>query len=419
MTAFCILSRRNGVVHETNRQMRLDHCGRLHLAQHHRFRVLQLSHSNFLIMSTAAKSAFSVIESLQVSAYTIPTDSPESDGTFAWDKTTIVIVQVASHEISGLGYTYADASAAKLIETSLRSVILGRDAMDISGSWFAMLQAVRNLGRPGIASMAISAVDIALWDLKARLLHLPLVKLLGVVRPGIRVYGSGGFTSYSNEQLQQQFANWTNSGIRMVKMKVGRNPDEDPNRVFAARKAIGKHAELFVDANGAYTRKQALLMAQHFQDAHVSWFEEPVSSDDLEGLRLIRDHAPQGMDIAAGEYGFDANYFCRMLQSGAVDVLQADATRCGGITGFLQAGALCFAHSLPLSAHTAPSVHTHICCALPSAIHLEYFHDHVRIENMLFDGVLKPHNGELFPDLTRVGLGLSLRQSALMQYSAP
>jgi L-alanine-DL-glutamate epimerase-like enolase superfamily enzyme len=368
-------------------------------------------------MKAATSSTASRIEKLTVSAHTIPTDFPESDGTIEWNKTTIVIVEAHAQGVSGIGYSYASASAAHVIHDLLRKVVEGRDPMDVSGCWLAMMQSVRNVGRPGIASTAISAVDIALWDLKARILQLPLFKLLGATRPAIPVYGSGGFTSYSIEQLQRQLSDWTNSGIRMVKMKIGRNPGDDLQRVHSAREAIGEKPQLFVDANGAYTRKQALWFAKRFQEEDVRWFEEPVSSDDLEGLRLIRDQGPEGMDIAAGEYGFDANYFRTMLESGAVDVLQADATRCGGITGFLQADALCLARSMPLSAHTAPSVHAHACCVAQRAIHLEYFHDHARIERMLFDGVLTPQNGELCPDPARPGLGLELRRSDAAKYA--
>jgi L-alanine-DL-glutamate epimerase-like enolase superfamily enzyme len=358
------------------------------------------------------------IDSLSVSACSIPTDLPESDGTFAWNKTVIVIVEIKCRDIAGIGYTYADLSTATLIHTLLRGIVEKRDALDISGSWVAMARAIRNLGRPGIASMAISAIDIALWDLKAKLLQLPLVKLLGAVRDGIPVYGSGGFTSYSRDELQHQLSGWAASGIRMVKMKIGTHPERDIQRVHYAREAVGKQTGVFVDANGAYTRKQALWFAQQFQDFGVTWFEEPVSSDDLNGLRLIRDRAPEGMEIAAGEYGYDTNYFRSMLNAGAVDVLQADATRCGGFTAFLQVGALCEAQSMPLSAHTAPGAHMHICCAVPKAIHLEYFHDHVRIEGMLFDGVQRPKSGELIPDLSHYGLGLQLRRDAMEKYAA-
>ncbi|MBV8513875.1 MAG: mandelate racemase, partial [Acidobacteria bacterium] len=287
-------------------------------------------------MQISTKPA-SVIEGLSVTAASIPTSSPESDGTLAWNKTTIVIVEARCDGVTGVGYTYADACIATLIEGMLQDVVKGRDAMDVPGVWNAMVHAVRNLGRSGLSSTAISAVDIALWDLKAKLLRLPLVKLFGSVRPAIAVYGSGGFTSYSDDQLRRQFSDWVNSGIRMVKMKIGREPNRDAQRVRAAREAIGAKTKLFVDANGAYECKQALSLANAFKESDVTWFEEPVSSDDLEGLRLIREHAPEGISIAAGEYGYDSYYFRRMLEAGSVDVLQADATRCGGFTGFLQA----------------------------------------------------------------------------------
>ena len=358
-----------------------------------------------------------VIEDLQVSAYTVPTDFPESDGTLAWDKTTIVIVQAISNGVRGLGYTYADPSTAKLIRDHLANIVLGRNAMDIAGCWHAMLVSIRNLGRAGIVSMAISAVDIALWDLKARLLDLPLFKLLGAVRDEVAIYGSGGFTSYSIEQLRSQLRGWTSSGVSMVKMKIGRDPGHDLERVQAAREAIGPEAKLFVDANGAYSRKQALSFAEKFREFAVAWFEEPVTSDDLEGLRLLRDRAPAEMEVAAGEYGYDHFYFRRMLEAGAVDVLQADATRCGGVTGFLQAATLCDSKPLPLSAHTAPSIHAHLGCVAQPLRHVEYFHDHVRLENVCFDGALKPVNGRLRPDPNKPGLGLTLLREKMERYS--
>jgi L-alanine-DL-glutamate epimerase-like enolase superfamily enzyme len=360
-----------------------------------------------------------VIERLDVSVYVIPTDLPEADGTISWNSTTLVVVQAAAAGVRSLGYTYADGATAALIRDLLAGVVEGRDALDVPGSWAAMVHAIRNLGRSGIASMAIAAVDNALWDLKARLLDLPLVSLLGAARTRIAIYGSGGFTSYTTAQLQAQLGGWASQGISRVKMKVGTVPEHDLARVRAAREAIGSATALFVDANGAYSRTQALAFADAFRaESGVTWFEEPVPSDDLAGLRLLRDRGPAGMDIAAGEYGYDAVYFRRMLDAGAVDVLQADATRCAGVTGFLQAARLAEAYMLPLSAHCAPSLHTHLCCAVQPARHLEYFHDHVRIEHMLFDGALDPVDGQLAPDLSRSGLGIELRKADAERFAA-
>ncbi|HKO16237.1 MAG TPA: enolase C-terminal domain-like protein [Gemmatimonadaceae bacterium] len=364
------------------------------------------------------RAARARIERVLADAYTIPTDAPESDGTIAWDATTIVVVRVLAGGVWGLGYSYAAAAARDVIVHSLTPAVREVDAMDVPAAWVAMGRAVRNIGAPGIASAAIAGVDNALWDLKARLLGIPLVTLLGAAREGIAAYGSGGFTSYTIDALQAQLGGWAREGFGAVKMKIGRDPAADADRVRAAREAIGPGVELYVDANGAYTGPQALAYAERFAAYGVSWFEEPVSSDDLAGLRLLRQRMPAGMRVAAGEYGYDARYFRRMLAAGAVDVLQADATRCGGVSGFLRAAALSEAYGVPLSAHTAPSLHTHLCCAAPTAINVEFFHDHARIERMLFDGAREPRDGVLVPDRTRPGLGLELRAADARRFAA-
>lgn len=351
------------------------------------------------------------ISKVDVAAYSIPTDRPESDGTYEWKKTTLVVVEAMAGDERGFGYTYADLATAALIRDLLAGVVIGLDAFRLPEAWRKMVASIRNLGRPGIASMAISAVDSALWDLKARLLGLPLVSLMGAARDAAPVYGSGGFTSYSEAELCEQLGGWVAQGIQQVKMKIGRDAAADRERVTAVRRTIGEKPSLYVDANGAYSRKQALAQADSFADCGVTWFEEPVSSDDLEGLRFIRDRAPSGMEIAAGEYGYDLVYFRRMLAAGAVDVLQIDGTRAGGVTGFMQAAAVAAAFQLDVSAHCAPSLHAHLCCALTNVRPLEYFHDHERIEHKLFDGALEPIGGQLRPDLSRPGMGWEFKSA--------
>lgn len=358
------------------------------------------------------------IDRVQADAYVIPTDLPEADGTFAWNRTTLVVVEIAAGGHAGLGYTYSDASIVSLIERSLGPLLIGRDVAHGAALWDAMLGAVRNLGSRGLAANAISAIDVALWDLRARLFDQPLASLFGLARDAVPIYGSGGFTSYTNAQLVKQLAGWVErEGCRWVKMKIGSEPSRDLERVRIAREAIAP-AGLFVDANGAYARKQALDFAARFADLEVTWFEEPVSSDDLAGLRLIRDRAPPGMEVAAGEYGYDRFYFRRMIESGAVDVLQADATRCCGYTGFLRAAAVADAAGVPLSAHTAPALHLPVCCAAPRLRHIEWFHDHARIEAMLFDGAPRPAAGMIAPDLSRPGHGLVFKRTDAEQFKA-
>jgi L-alanine-DL-glutamate epimerase-like enolase superfamily enzyme len=347
---------------------------------------------------------------LRAFAYTIPTDLPEADGTFAWDATTLVVVEVHGGGETGLGYSYTSEAAVPLIKGALWRAIRSCDANDPPAAWRAMHIAVRNLGRDGITASTISAVDTALWDLKARLLDRPLALVFGRYRETVPIYGSGGFTTYTDEQLCDQLAGWIErDGCAWVKMKIGTHPDSDFERVRLAKRAIGERA-LLVDANGAYRTKQALEFAEIFsREANVRWFEEPVSSDDLVGLACIRGRAPAGMEIAAGEYGYDTDYFRTMLSSGAVDVLQADVTRCGGYTGFLQVAALCEAHHVDLSGHCAPALHLPAACAAPRLRHLEWFHDHVRIEHMLFDGSPRPKHGTIEPDLSRPGHGLTFK----------
>lgn len=349
------------------------------------------------------------IDSVEAAAYTVPTDQPEADGTLEWDSTTIVIASVCSGGQTGIGYTYAHRGTALVIVDALRDALLGGCPFDIPGLWTSMYRSIRNIGRPGMGLMAIAAVDHALWDLKGRLLGRSVIDLFGHARPSVSVYGSGGFTSYSLKCLQQQLSGWVEQGIPQVKMKVGTNPAVDPARVHAARKAIGVNARLMVDANGGYTRKQALALAEEFAGQGVCWFEEPRPSHDLQGLRLIRDRAPAGMDITAGEYGWGDGYFNDMLQAGAVDVVQIDSSRCGGFTGFLRCAAVARSFGIPVSAHCAPHLHAHVCSAIPQLEHVEYFHDHVRIESMFFDGLPVLKDGALHVDRDRPGLGMELK----------
>ena len=354
------------------------------------------------------------ITELRVSAYTIPTDLPEADGTLAWDKTTVVLVEPRLEDgVTGLGYAFGHPGMVQLINETLAPKVIGLDIHQTGRAWLEMVRSIRNLGRPGLCSMAIAAVDIALWDTKARCLQQPLHRLLGAVRESVPVYGSGGFTTYTESQLVEQMTGWVAQGIPWVKMKIGtdrgRSWRQDLQRIALVRKAIGPDVELFVDANGAYSETQALQLGRRFREEfEVAWFEEPVTSDDLAGLHRLRDGLL--LDITAGEYGYHLEYFAAMLDRGAVDVLQADVGRCAGVTEWLRVAALAAAHKIDFSAHCGPSLHAAVATVPPNLRHIEYFHDHVRIDHLLFDGVLEPRDGALWPS-DRPGLGLELRRS--------
>jgi L-alanine-DL-glutamate epimerase-like enolase superfamily enzyme len=353
------------------------------------------------------------VDRLTWAVYRIPTDQPEADGTFSWDATTMVLVRAHAGGEIGTGWTYASAAAAGVVADPLADAVTGRCALDVTGAYQAMYRAVRNIGRPGVAATAISAVDTALWDLKARLLGVRLARLLGAVREAVPVYGSGGFTTYNHATMAAQLDRWVHGlGIPRVKIKIGEAGgcavERDLARIRQAREVIGD-AELYVDANGGYTRKQAVRVAHAFDRYDVGWFEEPVSSDDLAGLHAVR--AAVLADVTAGEYGYDLPYFQRMCAAGAVDCLQADVTRCGGITEWLRVAAVAAAHGLELSGHCAPGLHLDPAAATPNLRHLEWFHDHTRIESLVFDGVPVPDGGRLNVDLSLPGHGLALREA--------
>jgi L-alanine-DL-glutamate epimerase-like enolase superfamily enzyme len=358
------------------------------------------------------------VESLEVSAYAVPTDAPEADGTIAWNKTTMVVAEPVAAGVRGLGWSYTGVAAAAVVDEPLASCVVGRSALDVPGMATAMALAVRNLGRPGLVATAISAVDVALWDLKAKLLGLPLCRLLGQVNRELRVYGSGGFTTYDQQQTEAQLGHWVHDqGIPRVKIKIGESWGSDESRDLARvelAKAVIGDAELYVDANGGYSRGQAVRMGHRFDAAGVRWYEEPVSSDDLHGLAEIRGEV--AADVAAGEYGYDLGYFQRMCDAQAVDCLQIDATRCGGVTEFLRAAAVAAGHHLQVSSHCAPNLHAHIAAAVPNLRHMEWFHDHVRIESTLFTGALDPSGGTVTPDQSRPGIGMALREEESARY---
>lgn len=355
-------------------------------------------------------------DDFRVATYRVATESPEADGTLAWDATEMVVVEIEAAGQVGLGYSYTAAKpAAALIQSKLIPAIQSGHVLDLPKHWLAMRQQLRNIGTPGLGMMAVSAVDTALWDLKAKILNVSLTSLLGAANESVAIYGSGGFTTYSDQQLHEQLQGWVSQGLGSVKIKLGVNAVEDARRVALARQAIGPETRLMVDANGGYSARGALELIEAIAPFDVCWLEEPVSSDDLAGLAWLRDRAPGGMAIAAGEYGWDATYFRHMLDAGAIDVLQADATRCG-YTGFLETATLCRTYNIPLSAHCAPALHAPLCAAINGFMHQEYFHDHVRIERVFFTEGTRLERGRLYPDVHCPGTGLQLQHLAADEY---
>ncbi len=503
------------------------------------------------------------IDEVRATAYTVPTASPEADGTLNWDSTTVIVVVARAGDVTGMGWTYAHVAAVSVVGDLLGPIVVGRDAMSVRdchtamrlaarnamvpglvgmalsavdvalwdlkarllgiqlvdlfgraqsrlpvygsggfvswsddelrerlgqlvhnlgigavkmkigerwganerrdlhrmemareaigtdvalmvdanggyqvkqavrvaqeagalgvpGSHAAMRVAARNAMVPGLVGLALSAVDVALWELKARLLGVPLVDLFGRARAAVPVYGSGGFTTWSDEELREHLSALVrDEGVGSVKIKIaerwGADERRDLHRIEVAREAIGTGRELMVDANGGYQLKQAARVAREAAGLGVIWFEEPVSSDHLEDLALLRGIIEP--EVTAGEYGTDPLYFRRMLQAAAVDCLQIDASRAGGYTGFLAAAAVADSFGLQVSAHCGPTLHAPVCAAVPNLRHIEWFADHRRCDRMVFDGVGIVRDGALELD-GGPGHGVSLRMDAERYRSA-
>lgn len=360
---------------------------------------------------TAGRRHDTPVERVEVAVYRMPIDPPEADGTLSWAGTTALVVSAYGGGTAGIGWTYTNASAAAVVRDLLADVVVGSCALDPSATTHAMSRHARNVGTRGLVAAAMSAVDVALWDLKARLVDLPLARLLGTVRDDCAVYASGGFTSYDDASTRGQLESWLARGHRRVKIKIGESwgteVQRDLRRARLARSVVGDEVALYVDANGGYTVKQAVRVGRELAGLDVTWFEEPVSSDDLAGLRLVRHRLD--CDVTAGEYGARLSDFAALCGAGSVDCLQVDASRCGGVTEWQRAAALAAGHHLEVSAHCVPNLHVHLGMATPNLRHLEWFHDHERFERRLFDGAVDPQRGRARPRPDAPGLGLALR----------
>ncbi|MFI6043622.1 enolase C-terminal domain-like protein [Nocardia sp. NPDC051321] len=351
-------------------------------------------------------------EDIAVAVYRFPTPQPEADGTFEWDWTNAVVVRVGAGGQFGLGWTYSSPATAEVISTHLAGVLSSRSPLDTADCWAAMHRACRNIGTKGVAAHALSAVDIALWDLKARLLEVPLAQLFGRVRTEVPVYGSGGFVSLDDRGLAEQVNLWHAAGCRAMKIKIGEDHGSrvacDLARVDRLRELAGADVQLMVDANGGYLPGQARRVGAELDERGVVWFEEPVTSDDRVGLATVRDAVR--CDVAAGEYAYDVYDAAALLD--AVDCLQLDATRCGGYTGFLRGAAVAASRGLDVSGHCAPALSAPVAAAIPNLRHVEWFVDHVRLEPLLVQGVPEVKNGALQIREDEAGHGMSISANA-------
>ncbi len=350
----------------------------------------------------------------------IPRDPPISDATaVSMGMGAHCFVHIVTDEgLDGLGMSTASRAVRAVIDYDLKPLLEGADPLNIEGLWQEMFWRVRGIGRKGVAFQAISAVDIALWDLKAKILGLPLYKLLGPCRESVPIYGSGGWTSYTEAELVEEQLGYVERGMTRVKMKVGKDfgssTDEDVQRLRAVRKAVGDDVEIYIDANNGYTAKQAIGMARKFEESNVGWYEEPVLADDIDGLAQVV--AAIDIPVATGEHEYTKYGFKDLMCRGAADIVQPDVGRVGGVTEWMKVAAMADAFNLPVASHSYQLVHLHMACATPNLMVVECLGTREAEDVILYKDCAVPSGPEWSPDPDKPGLGLELDPFALEKY---
>ena len=319
----------------------------------------------------------------------------------------------------GLGIGQASPGVRQVIEAGLKDLLIGQDPFDIEKIWNDMFWRVRGYGRKGVAFCALSAVDIGLWDLKAKALHLPLYKLLGAYTDSVPIYGSGGWTNFSERELVEEMAGYAEQGIKCVKMKVGKDfgqsEREDLVRLAAVRRALGDDIGIYVAANNGYYPKQAIYMSREFEQYQVGWFEEPVLADDIDGLAQVRDAI--NIPLATGEHEYTKFGFRSLIGAGAVDIVQPDVGRVGGVTEWLKVAHMAHAFNLPVAPHAVQLVHLHLACATPNLKVVEYMNTTLLGDRVWYTEFPEQRDGMWSPSRNRPGLGLALDPAAVEKYA--
>ena len=308
--------------------------------------------------------------------YRIPLDGPMTDASHGvHTEFEVVVVRLSTdREACGLGYTYTvgrgGAAVKTLLDVELAPLLLGWDPAGIEAIWQQMWRHLHYIGRGGLVAFAMSAVDIALWDLKGHVTGRPLWQLLGGDDPRVSVYPGGIDLQLEADELAAQSVEHVAAGFGALKVKIGRSVlEEDVLRVRAVRDAVGPETRVMVDANKSYSIDQAIRAARALADLDLYWFEEPIDPDDLAGLARVAREG--GIPIAVGENLHTVAEFGAAIDSNAVSFVEPDVTNCGGITAFMEVARRAEAANLPVTSHGVHELHVPLLAALPNASYAE------------------------------------------------
>jgi L-alanine-DL-glutamate epimerase-like enolase superfamily enzyme len=343
----------------------------------------------------------------------VPISPAIADATHVLRFMDLILVEVRAGEFCGssymLSFDYGPAVLRGLVDQELKRRVLGMEADDIRAVYETNLRATEYIGREGVAMWGTAAIDVALWDLLARRLGVPVSLLFGAITKAVPVYGSGGWISYTDEQLADEVSRYVSRGFAGVKIKIGGDEDRDVERVRAARRAIGTDRKLMVDANQGLTLERALRLARRLEEFRLEWFEEPFPKDDLESYARLSNATE--IPLAAGEREFGVPPFRRLVAARCLSVVQPDLLRVGGVTGWRQVAGLADSYLLRIAPHFYREYDVHLAAAQPNLIAIESF-DWL---DPLLEAPFEVRDGlAAVPD--RPGFGVTFRQEAIREY---
>ncbi len=353
------------------------------------------------------------IDDIRTQWLRVPISPPIADSTHVLRFMDLILVEVCAGEFSGssymLSFDYGPVLLKGIVDYELKRHILGMEADDIRAVYERNLQATEYIGREGVAMWGTAAIDVALWDLLARRLGVPVALLFGAHTRAVPVYGSGGWISYSDEQLADEVSRYVSRGFAGVKIKIGDQEDRDVERVRAVRQAIGPNRKLMVDANQGLTLERALRLARRLEDCQLEWFEEPFAKDDLEAYSRLAQASET--PLAAGEREFGIPPFRRLVLARCISVVQPDLFRVGGVTGWRIVAALADSHLLRLAPHFYREYDAHLAAGQPNLIAIESF-DWL---DPLLESPFEVRDGlAIVPD--RLGFGVTFKQEAIREF---
>jgi L-alanine-DL-glutamate epimerase-like enolase superfamily enzyme len=346
----------------------------------------------------------------------VPLSTPIADSTHTLHVIDLIVVEIRAGDNSGwsymLSFDYGPSLLKGVIDHELKRHVVGCAADDIRSIYEQNLELTEYIGREGVAMWGTSAIDAALWDLLARRLNVPVSLLFGRRTNTVRVYGSGGWISYSDEDLADEVSRYVARGFAGVKIKIGSpQEDRDVERIRAVRGLLGPDRMLMVDANQGLTLERALRLVRQVEDCRLSWLEEPFPKNDLESFSRLG--AATEIPLAAGEREFGLEPFRRIANARSVSIMQPDLLRAGGVTGWRLVAGLAEAHMLRVAPHFYREYDVHLAASVPNLVAIESF-DWLRD---LVESPFEVHDGvALVPD--RPGFGVDFRLEAIKDYRA-